>query len=117
MDELAPGFVSIEQLERDSDLAFFNEMLVRELPGDEAVDAYIFLGPDVFVRKNREKELLESIGQLPEPVFFLADGRAPWKGLVGKAVSFFQGKTLRFHNPSQMADGVERLVRELDATE
>jgi hypothetical protein len=117
MDELAPGFVSIEQLERDSDLAFFNEMLVRELPGDEAVDAYIFLGPDVFVRKNREKELLESIGQLPEPVFFLADGRAPWKGLVGKAVSFFQGKTLRFHNPSQMADSVERLVRELDATE
>lgn len=117
MDELEPGFVSIDQLQRDSDLAFFNEMLVKELPGDESVDAYIFLGPDVFVRKNREKELLESIGPLPEPVFFLADGRAPWKGLVGKAVSFFDGKTLRFYNPSQMADSVEKLVRELDAPE
>src|SRR5690606_32232582 len=56
LDELQPAFVSIEQLQRDSDLAFFNEMLVRELPGDESVDAYIFLGPDVYVRKNREKE-------------------------------------------------------------
>ena len=117
LDDLDPGFVSIDQLERDSDLAFFNEMLVRELPGDETVDAYIFLGPDVFVRKNREKELLESIGQLPEPVFFLADGRAPWKGLVGKAVSFFQGKTFRFYDPSQMAESVEKIVQELDATE
>ncbi len=117
MDELEPGFVSIDQLQRDSDLAFFNEMLVRELPGDEAVDAYIFLGPDVFTRKNREKELLESIGQLPEPVFFLADGRAPWKGLIGKTVGFFHGKTYRFYDPSQMADSVEKMVRELDAAE
>lgn len=117
MDELQPGFVSVDQLERDSDLAFFNEMLVQELPGGEAVDAYIFLGPDVYVRKNREKELLESIGQLPEPVFFLADGRAPWKGLVGKAVSFFDGKTFRFYDPSQMADSVAKIVRELDAAE
>lgn len=117
MDDLEPGFVSIDQLQRDSDLAFFNEMLVPELPGDEAVDAYIFLGPDVFARKNRERELLESIGQLPEPVFFLADGRAPWKGLVGKAVSFFQGKTFRFYDPSQMAESVEKVARELDAVE
>lgn len=117
LDELQPAFVSIEQLERDSDLAFFNGMLVRELPGDEAVDAYIFLGPDVFVRKNREKGVLESIGPLPEPVFFLADGRAPWKGLVGKAVSFFEGKTFRFYDPGEMADSVEKIVRELDATE
>jgi len=117
MDELKPGFVSIDQLERDSDLAFFNEMLVEELPGDEAVDAYIFLGPDVFARKNREKELLESIGQLPEPVFFLADSRAPWKGLVGKAVNFFEGRTFRFYDPAQMAESVEKIIRELDAVE
>lgn len=117
MDELEPGFVSIEQLEADSDLAFFNEMLARELPGDEAVDAYIFLGPDVFTRKNREKELLESIGQLPAPVFFLADGRAPWKGLVGKAVSFFNGKTLRFYDPIEMTESVDELVLELDGAE
>ena len=117
MDELEPGFVSIDQLQANSDLAFFNEMLVRELPGDEEVDAYIFLGPDVYTRKNREKELLESIGPLPAPVFFVADGQAPWKGLVGKAVSFFNGKTLRFYDPIQMTDSVEKLVRELDGIE
>ena len=117
LDELEPGFVSIDQLQPNSDLAFFNEMLVRELPGDEAVDAYVFLGPDVYVRKNIEKELLESIGELPEPVFFLADGRAPWKGLVGKAVSFFNGKTFRYYDPIRMAESVEKLVRELDGVE
>ena len=76
IDDLEPGFVSIEQLERNSDLGFFNEMLLEELPGEEQVDAYIFLGPDVFVRKNRERELLESIGPLDAPVYFIVNGRA-----------------------------------------
>lgn len=116
IDDLEPGFVSIDQLQRDSDLAFFNEMLLKELPGDEEVDAYIFLGPDVLVRKNREKDLLGSIGPLQKPVFFLADGRSPWKGLIGKTVSFFNGKTLRYYNPSQMAEGVQKLVEQLDGT-
>lgn len=117
LDELEPGFVSIDQLMPNSDLDFFNEMLVRELPGDEEVDAYVFVGPDVYTRKNREKELLESIGPLREPVFFLADGQAPWKGLVGKTVSFFKGKTLRFFDPIQMSENVEKIVSELDGIE
>jgi hypothetical protein len=117
IDDLEPGFVSVEQLERDSDLGFFNEMLLEELPGDEEVDAYIFLGPDVFVRKNREKELLESIGPLGAPTFFLADGRAPWKGLIGKTVGFFGGKTYRFYDPGEMAEAVDRLVEDLERAE
>lgn len=117
MDDLEPGFVSIDQLQADSDLAFFNEMLVRELPGDEEVDAYIFVGPDVLTRKNREKGVLESIGALPAPVFFLADGRAPWKGLIGKTVSFFSGKALRFYDPIQMTQSVDELIREVDGNE
>jgi hypothetical protein len=117
IDELQPGFVSIDQLQKDSDLAFFNEMLLRELPGDEPVDAYVFLGPDVIIRKNREKERLESIGPIPTPMFSLVNGLSSWKGLVGKTVGFFGGRTLRFYNPIQMSEGVEKLVADLDAAE
>lgn len=117
VDGLQPGFVSIEQLQKDSDLAFFNEMLVRELPGDESVDAYVFLGPDVIIRKNREKELLESIGPVPAPMFSLVDGRTAWKGLVGKTVGFFGGRTLHFYNPIQMAESVNKLVLDIDQPE
>lgn len=117
IDDLAPGFVSIEQLQEHSDLSFFNQMLIDELPGDEEVDAYIFLGPDVITHKNREKELLESIGPLSTPFFSLVDGHSRWKGLIGKTVGFFDGKTFRFYDPSQMADGIENLVVELDKAE
>jgi hypothetical protein len=117
IDDLQPGFVSIDQLQKDSDLSFFNEMLLSELPGDEPVDAYVFLGPDVIIRKNREKELLESIGPVPPPMFSLVDGRTAWKGLVGKTIGFFGGRTLRFYNPIQMAEGVDKLVVDLDQRE
>lgn len=117
IDDLQPGFVSIDQLQKDSDLAFFNEMLLDELPGDEAVDAYVFLGPDVITRKNREKEFLESIGPVPTPMFSLVDGRRAWKGLVGKTIGFFEGRTLHFYNPIQMTQGIDKLVVDLDQAE
>ncbi len=114
VDKLEPAFVSIEQLGRDKELDFFTKMLLEEIPGDEQVDAYVFVGPDVYTRDNIDKQALAASPGPRGPVFFLAQTRVPWKGLVSKAVSFFDGKRIRFASPRQLADGVEELVDRID---
>lgn len=111
LEELTPAMVSIDQLGKYRQRDFFTEMLLAELPGDEEVDAYIFLGPDAELRRKIPKDRLAEIGKLPAPVFALVSTRAPWKGLVGNAVKAFDGFQDRFLGPRDLAEALESVVQ------
>ncbi len=114
VDKLDPAFVSIDQLGRRKEGDFFANMLLEEVPGKDEIDAYLFVGPDVFTRDKLDKDALAASSDVRMPVFFLAQMRTAWKGLVSRAVAFFHGKRIRFASPRQLAEGVEELVKQID---
>lgn len=117
LEQLSPAMVSIEQLGKYKQRDFFTDMLLAELPGDEEVDAYVFLGPDAEFGRKAPPERVAEIGRLPAPVFALVSNRAPWKGLVGNAVKEFGGEQERFLGPRDLAEALEKIVERLDRIE
>ena len=114
IDEISPALVSIEQLGKDKTRDFLTELLLDELPGDEEVDAYIFLGPDPEPGRRADKGNLAAIGSLPAPVFYLNLARNPWNGLLGSATSALGGKQFRYRDPVDLAAGIEAIIRRAD---
>ncbi|MBI1354968.1 MAG: hypothetical protein GC160_11525 [Acidobacteria bacterium] len=115
IDEISPALISFEQLGKDKTKDFLTEILLRELPGDEDVDAYIFLGPDPEPGRRADKDNLAAIGRLPAPVFYLNLARNPWKGLLGSATSALDGKQLRYRDPRDLAEAINEVIEKIDA--
>lgn len=114
IDEISPAIVSFEQLGKDKSRDFLSELLLAELPGDEEVDAYVFLGPDVQFGQRADKENLAAIGPLDAPAFYLNFARTPWRGLLGSAAKTVGGKQIRYRNPRQLAKALEKLLERAD---
>ena len=110
IDALTPGLVDISQLGRDKTRDFFTEMLEDELPAEEPVDAYIFLGPDAEWGRRAPRERLAEIGELGVPVFALLSNQAPWRGLIGNTVKALGGVQFRFVGPRDLAEALEDIV-------
>ena len=115
IDEISPAIVSFEQLGKDKSREFLTELLLKELPGDEPVDAYIFLGPDPLFGGRADKKELQQIGPLAAPTLYLNFARAPWKGMIGAAAKALGGKQIRYRDPRELAEGVAELVERVDA--
>ena len=114
IDELSPALVAFEQLGKYKQRDFFTQMLLDELPGEEPVDAYIFVGPDAEYGRKPQAERLAEIGELGAPVFGLVSSRAAWKGLVGNAVKAFDGRLYRYSGPQQLSEALEKLLIEVE---
>lgn len=114
IDELSPALVSLEQLGKYKQRDFFTQMLLDELPGEQPVDAYIFVGPDAEYGRKPPAERLAEIEELGTPVFALVSSRAAWKGLVGNAVKALDGRIYRFSGPQQLSESLEKLLIEIE---
>lgn len=114
IDELSPALVSFEQLGKYKQRDFFTQMLVDELPSQEPVDAYIFIGPDAEFGRKPPAERLAEIGSLDAPVFALVSSRAVWKGLVGNTIKAYDGRLFRFLGPRDLDKSVKKLIAEID---
>ena len=115
IDEISPAIVSIEQLGKDKSRDFLTELLLAELPSDEEVDAYVFLGPDPQFAGKADKDGLAAIGPLAAPALYLNFARAPWKGLIGSAAKAVGGKQIRYRDPRELAEALAELVERADA--
>ncbi len=115
IDKISPAIVSIEQLAKDSSRDFLTKLLLEELPGDEPVDAYVFLGPDPEPGRKAKKESLAEIGALGAPTVYLTFTQAPWKGLMGTANKAVGGKQIRYRNPRELAEALAALVEMADS--
>jgi hypothetical protein len=110
IENLSPAFVSIDQLGKHKPREFFAEMLAEEIPGDEAVDAYVFIGPEVEAGRSLPRETSQGIERPGAPVFMLHRQIAPWRGVVGNFVDDLGGKEYRFSTPKDLAESVEDLI-------
>ena len=115
IDEISPAIISFEQLGKDKSREFLTDLLLEEIPGEEPVDAYIFLGPDPLFGGRADKKDLQQIGPLAAPTLYLNFARAPWKGMIGAATKALGGKQIRYRDPRELAEGVAELVERVDA--
>lgn len=114
LEKLTPALVSIDQLGKYKQRDFFTDMLLDELPSEQPVDAYIFIGPDAEFGRKAPPERLAEIGRLDSPVFAMVSSRAPWKGLIGNAVKAFEGKSFRFIGPRDLAEALEDILERIE---
>lgn len=110
IESLSPAFVSIDQLGKEKPREFFAETLASDFPGEDAVDAYVFLGPDAELGRRLSREALQAIGRPGAPVFMLQARRYPWRGVIGNFVNDLGGKDYRFDDPKDLGESVDDLV-------
>jgi hypothetical protein len=110
IEDLSPAFVSVEQLGKQKPREFFAQTLAAEFPGDGAVDAYVFVGPDAEVGRSLSREEKRAITQPEAPVFMLHMQRAPWNGLIGNFVNDVHGKVYSFSTPKDLGEAVDDLL-------
>ncbi len=110
MENLSPAFVSIDQLGREKPREFFAETLATDLPGEEEVDGYVFIGPDAEIGRSLRKENMLALERPRAPVFMLQVMRVPWRGVIGNFVDDLGGKEYRFSSPKDMGEAVEDMV-------
>lgn len=114
IDSISPAMVSIEQLGKGKSRDFLTNLLLSELPGDEDVDAFVFLGPDPQFAGKADKDELAKIGSLAAPALYLNFVRAPWKGLLSSAAKAVGGDQIRYRNPRELAEALAELVERAD---
>jgi hypothetical protein len=114
VDEISPALVSFDQLGKYAERDFFSHMIQRQIPGDETVDAYIFIGPEAEFGRKPSRETLETIRAVHAPVFFLTSDHFTWKGLIGHTVEYFGGKTFKFANPRDLAEVINKLIERIE---
>jgi hypothetical protein len=115
IEGLSPAFVSIDQLGKEKPREFFADTLATDFPGQERIDAYVFLGPDAEVGRSLSKEAVRAMERPSAPVFMLETIRAPWRGVIGNFVGDLGGKRYRFSSPKDLAEGVDDLISRIPA--
>jgi hypothetical protein len=110
IEGLSPAFVSIDQLGKEKPREFFANTLASDFPGEQRVDAYLFLGPDAEIGRSLPREAVRAIERPSAPVFMLETVRAPWRGVIGNFVDDLGGKRYRFSSPKDLAEAVDDLI-------
>ena len=116
IEKLSPAFVSIDQLGKERPREFFAGTLASDFPGDEPVDAYLFLGPDAEIGRSLHKDAVRAIARPRAPVFMLQTARTSWRGVIGNFVDDLGGKEYRFYSPKDLGEAVDNLVSRIPAT-
>ena len=110
LENLSPAFVSIDQLGKEKPREFFADTLTSDFPGEEPVDAHLFVGPDAELGRSLRKENVQALEKPAVPVFMLHVMRAPWRGVIGNFVDDLGGKEYSFSSPKDLGEAVDRLV-------
>lgn len=110
IESLSPAFVSIDQLGKEKPRQFFADTLASDFPGDEPVDAYVFVGPDAELGRSLPKQKIRALERPSAPVFMLQVLRAPWRGVIGNFVDDLGGKEYHFSTPKDLGEAVDKLV-------
>ena len=113
LESLSPAFVSIDQLGKEKPREFFADTLESDFPGEETVDAFLFLGPDAEIGRSLRKENVQAIQRPAVPIFMLQVLRVPWRGVIGNFVDDLGGKQYYFSSPKDLGEAVENLVSKI----
>ena len=106
IQQLRPDQVDYRDLLRGSEMAFFAEMLGRELQGSQRPDGVVFLGHDLQFGKQLPRELRDSYRGLGATAAFFDGSRYAWTGAMGNLVKAMDGKEYRLRRPSDLARAI-----------
>jgi hypothetical protein len=116
IEKLSPAFVSIDQLGRDKPREFFADTLAADFPGQDAVDAYVFVGPDAEIGRSLPREDFHALQRPAAPVFMMQMFRVPWRGVIGNFVDDLGGKEYRFSAPKDLGEAVDDLFSRIPSS-
>jgi hypothetical protein len=124
LQSMKPGTVRVQNLEKNSQSDFLEDLIQKEMGGAKAhPDAVIFAGPKAMLNGDVPADDLRRIGDVECPVFYLnynLDPQAvPWKDSISRAIRVFRGIEFTISHPrdvwfstTEMLGRIKRYKRE-----
>lgn len=122
IESLNNNEVTVESLKPESDVRFLTEMVLQEVAASEDhVDAVVFVGPRVPLRRKIPEEALESLGDAGPPVYYLkyryTHHGAGWEDSISRVVKAApEGEEYPILYPRDLWRSVEELIQRLSGS-
>jgi hypothetical protein len=103
LESMKLGTVKVQNLAKNSDTDFLENLIQTEMGGASHPDAVIFAGPKAMLNGDVPQDDLRRIGDIECPVFYLnynLDPQAmPWKDSISRAIRVFRGIEFTISHP------------------
>ncbi len=116
MGALKLGTVSIGQLaEKNAEARFLVQLAAEQIQGSRP-DAMIFVGPKTPDETAIDRDLLNQLGEVSCPVFYLTyttEHSNVWRDLIGSAVKYWRGREFSISRPVDLVSAWSKIMSQL----